>query len=139
MLCRFLVNVFSIKMSSAALMLNEQHMPWSVGKVVKMAAHETGVPFHSQYVRSELPLSPLAAVTFCMSKHGREAYQSVAKTDSKAADLFILRSISFSTAPVRPTDSFTGNLFWDMVHFLSIVFFITSVFHPNFITFFNNC
>jgi len=35
-------------------MLNEQHMPLSVWKVLKMAAQEIGVPFHSQYFSSEV-------------------------------------------------------------------------------------
>ena len=41
-------------MSSAALMLNEQQRPRSVGKVTKMAAHEIGSPFHSQYFNIDL-------------------------------------------------------------------------------------
>jgi len=35
-------------------MLNEQHIPWSVGKVVKIAEQEIGIPFHSQYRSSAL-------------------------------------------------------------------------------------
>jgi len=57
-------------------MLKEQHMPWSVGKVVKIAEQEIGIPFHSQYFINALaPL--LNAVLFRMSKHGREEYHSV--------------------------------------------------------------
>ncbi len=41
-------------MSSALFMLNEQHIPLSVGKVEKMEEHKTGWPFHSQYLKSDL-------------------------------------------------------------------------------------
>jgi len=61
-------------------MLNEQHIPWSVGNVVKIAEQEIGTPFHSQYLRRELP-PLLKAVMFLMSKQGREAYHRVENRD----------------------------------------------------------
>jgi len=34
--------------------LNEQHIPLSVGNVEKMAEHEMGFPFHSQYLSKDV-------------------------------------------------------------------------------------
>lgn len=34
--------------SSAAFKLNEQHIPKSVGKALKIDEHGTSIPFHSQ-------------------------------------------------------------------------------------------
>jgi hypothetical protein len=64
-------------------MLNEQHMPLSVGNVVKMAEQDIGMPFHSQYLRMELP-SFLSTVIFLMSKQGKVEYHSVENMDGKA-------------------------------------------------------
>jgi hypothetical protein len=58
-------------------MLKVQHIPWSVGKAVKMAEHSTWMPFHSQYLKMELPpltFSPMESVVmFLMSKQGEGA------------------------------------------------------------------
>ncbi len=60
-------------------MLKEQHIPRSVGKVVKIAEHEIGTPFHSQYLKTELCALSDNDVMFLMSKQGKDEYQSVEK------------------------------------------------------------
>jgi len=70
-------------------MLNEQHIPWSVGNLVNMAEQEIGIPFHSQYCSSALaPL--LKPVMLLMSKHGSDEYHNVLNIDSEAAEKFSL-------------------------------------------------
>jgi hypothetical protein len=51
-------------------MLNEQHIPVSVGKLEKIAEHGTATPFHSQYFNSDLSAFDVDVMPG-ISKHGR--------------------------------------------------------------------
>ena len=70
-------------------MLKVQHIPWSVGRAVKMAEQGIWTPFHSQYRKIELPPSLFAPfpsdVMSMMSKQGDGAYQKAESNDSNAA------------------------------------------------------
>jgi len=60
-------------MSSAAFMLNAQHIPRSVGNVVKIAEQGIASPFHSQCLSNDFSPSPFE-VKFLTSKHGKVEY-----------------------------------------------------------------
>ena len=78
-------------MASAAAMLKVQHMPRSVGNVLKMAEQGTGSPLHSQYLRS--PFWPsYSDVTPFTSKQGSFEYHRIDRM--ARADLFLCISLN---------------------------------------------
>ena len=54
-------------------MLNEQHIPLSVGKDLKISEQGISIPFHSQYLRIDLLLFSVE-VKFFKSKQGKLVY-----------------------------------------------------------------
>ena len=68
---------------SAVSMLKEQHMPASVGNILKMAEQETGSPFHSQYLRTEASPS-LSALIPLTSLQGKVEYHRFLMSDTYA-------------------------------------------------------
>ena len=74
------VYIPELMIESAASMLKEQHMPASVGNILKMAEQETGWPFHSQYLRTEV--SPFfSALIPLTSLHGSVEYHKFLISD----------------------------------------------------------
>ena len=68
--------ILSLKISSADFMLKAQHMPRSVGKVLKMASHGSSTPFQKQDLSNDFSLRWLEVVLI-KSKQGNVEYHRI--------------------------------------------------------------
>ena len=77
-------------MSSAAFMLNEQHIPLSVGNAVKMAEQGIGIVFQEQNFKIDFSPSLSVVIPF-LSKQGKAEYLRISKMTGNAFERSIRR------------------------------------------------